>query len=74
MGFIISFKFRYEDIFKRFNLPHRQVRLFSYLIGREISDLKHANWMACNNRGTQTIFCCKISYLTEHYLQDTLPT
>jgi hypothetical protein len=43
---------RYEEIFKTWNMPHKPVRVFTYLIGREISDLKAANWMACQNRGT----------------------
>ena len=42
---------RYEEIFKTYNMPHKPVRVFTYLIGREISDLKAANWMACQNRG-----------------------
>lgn len=41
---------RYEEIFKQYN-HHKRVRVFTYLIGREISDLKAANWMACHNRG-----------------------
>ncbi len=41
----------YEEIFKLYNMPHKPVRIFTYLIGREISDLKAANQMACNNRG-----------------------
>ncbi|CAM6054122.1 unnamed protein product [Sphagnum tenellum] len=36
------------------NMPHKPVRVFTYLIGREISDLKAANWMACQNRGMIT--------------------
>jgi len=43
--------YKYEEIFKTYNMPHKPVRVFTYLIGREISDLKAANWMACSNRG-----------------------
>lgn len=49
-------------------MPHKPVRIFTYLIGREISDLKAANDMACNNRGVgsegknvfllEVPFCC----------------
>jgi voltage-dependent calcium channel alpha-2/delta-3 len=42
---------RYEELFKVYNMPHKPVRVFTYLIGREISDLKAANHMACTNRG-----------------------
>lgn len=45
--------YRYENIFKFYNHPHKPVRVFTYLIGREISDLKAANWMACKNRGKE---------------------
>ncbi len=46
-----SFFDSYESIFKLYNMPHKPVRIFTYLIGREISDLKAANEMACTNRG-----------------------
>ena len=47
----IFFLRRHEEVFKKYNMPHKPVRVFTYLIGREISDLKAANWMACKNRG-----------------------
>ncbi|XP_040571672.1 voltage-dependent calcium channel subunit alpha-2/delta-3 isoform X36 [Lepeophtheirus salmonis] len=43
--------YRYEEIFRLYNMPHKPVRVFTYLIGREISDLKAANWIACQNKG-----------------------
>lgn len=43
--------YKYEDLFRLHNMPHKPVRVFTYLIGREISDLKAANWIACQNRG-----------------------
>jgi len=36
---------------QEYNEPHKPVRMFTYLIGREISDLEAAKWMACNNKG-----------------------
>ena len=44
---------REEQVFKDYNSPHKPVRVFTYLIGREISDLKAANWMACTNKGNK---------------------
>merc|ERR1712013_941762 len=41
----------YETIFQEYNQPHKPVRVFTYLIGREISDLEAAKWMACENKG-----------------------
>merc|ERR1712096_596737 len=43
--------YKEEQVFKDYNSPHKPVRVFTYLIGREISDLKAANWMACQNKG-----------------------
>ncbi|GAB6031325.1 hypothetical protein CHUAL_009112 [Chamberlinius hualienensis] len=41
----------YEDIFRENNWPNRSVRVFTYLIGQEMSDVKEVEWMACSNRG-----------------------
>jgi len=43
--------YTYENIFQEYNQPHKPVRVFTYLIGREISDLDAAKWMACENKG-----------------------
>merc|ERR1712226_1233164 len=43
--------YTYENIFQEYNQPHKPVRVFAYLIGREISDLEAAKWMACENKG-----------------------
>ena len=43
---------------QEYNQPHKPVRVFTYLIGREISDLDAAKWMACENKGNLT--GCKI--------------
>jgi len=53
--------YTYETIFqehnwkegdkKEHNQPNREIRVFTYLIGREISDLEAAKWMACQNKG-----------------------
>ncbi len=41
----------YSPLLQEYNEPHKPVRMFTYLIGREISDLEAAKWMACNNKG-----------------------
>lgn len=41
----------FEEIFQRYNWPNIPVRVFTYLIGREVSDSKDVHWMACHNRG-----------------------
>merc|ERR1711892_1010726 len=43
--------YTYETIFQEHNQPNREIRVFTYLIGREISDLEAAKWMACHNKG-----------------------
>ena len=41
----------YHEIFEKYNLPHKPVRLFTYLIGREITDTKATEDISCNNKG-----------------------
>lgn len=43
--------YKYETIFQEHNHRDKPVRVFTYLIGREISDLDAAKWMACKNNG-----------------------
>ncbi|XP_065354031.1 voltage-dependent calcium channel subunit alpha-2/delta-4 isoform X3 [Cloeon dipterum] len=44
----------YEEIFQEYNwkeLPNMPVRLFTYLIGREVPDVERIKWVACANQG-----------------------
>ncbi|XP_045467080.1 voltage-dependent calcium channel subunit alpha-2/delta-3-like isoform X2 [Harmonia axyridis] len=43
----------YTDIFEQYNWikPFVNVRIFTYLIGREVSNVKEVKWMACANQG-----------------------
>ncbi|KAI1306008.1 Voltage-dependent calcium channel subunit alpha-2/delta-3 [Halotydeus destructor] len=44
----------YEDIFKEQNWPRINIRVFTFLVGREVTETKEVNWMACHNRGYYT--------------------
>lgn len=44
----------FEEIFHRYNYPNIPVRVFTYLIGREVGDVTNTKLMACQNRGYYT--------------------
>lgn len=44
----------HRTIFEEFNYPRIDIRVFSYLVGKEVTDTKEVNWMACANRGYYT--------------------
>ncbi|XP_059477991.1 voltage-dependent calcium channel subunit alpha-2/delta-3 isoform X4 [Neocloeon triangulifer] len=44
----------YEELFQEYNwkdLPKMPVRMFTYLIGREVPDVERIKWVACANQG-----------------------
>ncbi|XP_058802152.1 voltage-dependent calcium channel subunit alpha-2/delta-3 isoform X2 [Phymastichus coffea] len=50
----------YKEIFQRYNwadspdnpeMADMPVRMFTYIIGREVADIRDSRWMACANRG-----------------------
>uniref|UniRef100_A0A4W3K8X4 Calcium voltage-gated channel auxiliary subunit alpha2delta 4 n=1 Tax=Callorhinchus milii TaxID=7868 RepID=A0A4W3K8X4_CALMI len=44
----------YEQVFEKYNWPDRKVRVFTYLIGREVTFADYVKWIACNNKGYYT--------------------
>ncbi|XP_044741537.1 voltage-dependent calcium channel subunit alpha-2/delta-3 [Chrysoperla carnea] len=41
----------FQDILQMYNMPHRLVRIFTYLIGKDSSNAAEMSWIACNNKG-----------------------
>lgn len=39
------------EVFNRYNYPGSPVRMFTYVIGREVGDIRPLHKMACSNRG-----------------------
>ncbi|KAM5264365.1 voltage-dependent calcium channel subunit alpha-2/delta-4 [Ctenodactylus gundi] len=44
----------YEPVFQKYNWPDCKVRVFTYLIGREVTFADRMKWIACNNKGYYT--------------------
>ncbi|KAF3705112.1 Voltage-dependent calcium channel subunit alpha-2/delta-4 [Channa argus] len=53
----------FQDVFEEFNWPERRVRVFTYLIGREMTFAENVKWIACNNKGE--------SFFWFHFLRGT---
>ncbi|XP_052779465.1 voltage-dependent calcium channel subunit alpha-2/delta-3-like [Mya arenaria] len=41
----------YAHVFQENNWPHKSTRVFTFLIGREVGDVREIRWMACANKG-----------------------
>ncbi|XP_007469581.1 PREDICTED: voltage-dependent calcium channel subunit alpha-2/delta-4 [Lipotes vexillifer] len=44
----------HRPVLEEYNWPHRKVRVFTYLIGKEVSFADRLKWIACNNKGYYT--------------------
>uniref|UniRef100_S4RL35 Calcium voltage-gated channel auxiliary subunit alpha2delta 4 n=1 Tax=Petromyzon marinus TaxID=7757 RepID=S4RL35_PETMA len=40
----------FEEVFEKYNSPDKKVRIFTYLIGRELAFANPIKWMACANK------------------------
>ncbi|XP_033745436.1 voltage-dependent calcium channel subunit alpha-2/delta-3-like isoform X2 [Pecten maximus] len=64
----------YEKIFEERNWQsenRKPVRMFTFLIGREVSDNRNAKWMACANKGyySHISTLADVSENVQHYLK-----
>ncbi|MBN3304576.1 CA2D4 protein, partial [Amia calva] len=44
----------FKTVFEDYNWPDRKIRVFTYLIGREVTFAENVKWIACNNKGYYT--------------------
>ncbi|XP_048113421.1 voltage-dependent calcium channel subunit alpha-2/delta-4 isoform X1 [Alosa alosa] len=44
----------FQEVFEEFNWPEKKVRVFTYLIGRDMTFSNNVKWIACNNKGYYT--------------------